>query len=107
MRESKKKCLRTLLDPLSEFNIQNLFFQKPLNLGADIVVHSLTKYVNGHSDVIMGAVVTNDDKLYEKLKFLQNGTNRPKLNHRRTEGAVKRGPLLSKKTEPSGEQRSQ
>lgn len=48
-------------------------FQKPLSLGADIVVHSLTKYCNGHSDVIMGAALTNSDQLNEKLKFLQNG----------------------------------
>ena len=47
--------------------------QKPLALGADIVMHSLTKYCNGHSDVIMGAAVTNSEVHYEKLKFLQNG----------------------------------
>ena len=46
--------------------------QQPLLLGADIVVHSTTKYINGHSDVIGGAVITNDDGLYEELKFLQN-----------------------------------
>src|SRR5512145_826907 len=43
------------------------FFQKPLLLGADIVVHSTTKYINGHSDVIGGAVVLNDNILYEKI----------------------------------------
>ncbi len=48
------------------------FFQKPLKLGADIVMHSTTKYLNGHSDVIGGAVVTNDKELYDKLQFLQN-----------------------------------
>jgi len=48
------------------------FFQKPLNLGADIVVHSTTKYINGHSDVIGGAVIVNDPALYEKIKFYQN-----------------------------------
>ncbi|GAB6028914.1 hypothetical protein CHUAL_004713 [Chamberlinius hualienensis] len=47
-------------------------FQQPLNLGADIVMHSLTKYMNGHSDVVMGAIATNRDDLYEKLKYLQN-----------------------------------
>ncbi|XP_053698123.1 cystathionine gamma-lyase [Sabethes cyaneus] len=50
------------------------YFQRPLDLGADIVMYSLTKYMNGHSDVIMGATVTNDEALYEKLKFLQNAT---------------------------------
>lgn len=46
--------------------------QQPLSLGADIVVHSTTKYINGHSDVIGGGVLTNDDGLFEELKFLQN-----------------------------------
>jgi cystathionine gamma-lyase len=48
------------------------FFQKPLELGADIVMYSLTKYMNGHSDVIMGAAITRRDDLAEKLRFIQN-----------------------------------
>jgi cystathionine gamma-lyase len=48
------------------------YFQKPLELGADVVMHSITKYMNGHSDVVGGALVTNDAELYEKLKFYQN-----------------------------------
>lgn len=48
------------------------YLQQPLNLGADIVVHSTTKYINGHSDVIGGALVLNDAEVYEKLKFYQN-----------------------------------
>lgn len=48
------------------------YFQKPLDLGADLVMHSLTKYMNGHSDVVMGAVATNNEKLYNELKYLQN-----------------------------------
>lgn len=48
------------------------FFQNPLLLGADIVIQSLTKYMNGHSDVVMGAVMLNDDELHARLKFLQN-----------------------------------
>jgi len=48
------------------------YFQKPLNLGADIVVHSTTKYISGHSDIIGGAVVTSDEEIYESLKFYQN-----------------------------------
>ena len=47
-------------------------FQQPLALGADVVVHSATKYLNGHSDVVGGAVLTNDDALAAKLAFLQN-----------------------------------
>jgi cystathionine gamma-lyase len=46
--------------------------QQPLSLGADIVVHSTTKFINGHSDVIGGAVITNDEGLYKELQFLQN-----------------------------------
>lgn len=49
------------------------YLQRPLDLGADIVMYSLTKYMNGHSDVIMGAAIMNDEALYEQLKFLQNG----------------------------------
>ncbi|PIP84160.1 MAG: cystathionine gamma-synthase [Elusimicrobia bacterium CG_4_9_14_3_um_filter_62_55] len=48
--------------------------QQPLEMGADIVAHSTTKYIGGHSDVVGGAVVTNDEEIYEKLKFLQNAT---------------------------------
>jgi cystathionine gamma-lyase len=48
------------------------YFQKPLKLGADLVVHSVTKYMNGHSDVIGGVLATNSDQLYADLKFMQN-----------------------------------
>ncbi len=48
------------------------FLQNPLSLGADIVMHSVTKYLGGHSDVIMGALVMNDDTLYEQLAFILN-----------------------------------
>jgi cystathionine gamma-lyase len=47
-------------------------FQRPLELGADLVVHSMTKYLNGHSDVVGGIIVTARDDLHEKLRFLQN-----------------------------------
>jgi cystathionine beta-lyase/cystathionine gamma-synthase len=46
-------------------------FQQPLALGADVVVHSTTKYIGGHSDMIGGALMTSDDKLFEQLKFVQ------------------------------------
>ncbi|GIV97170.1 MAG: cystathionine gamma-synthase [Herpetosiphonaceae bacterium] len=48
------------------------YFQQPLTLGADLVLHSTTKYLGGHSDVVGGAIVTSNAKLYEQLKFLQN-----------------------------------
>ena len=48
------------------------YFQQPLQLGADIVMHSSTKYLNGHSDSLGGALILNDEELYEKIKFTQN-----------------------------------
>jgi len=48
------------------------YFQRPLELGADIVVHSTTKFLNGHSDMVGGVVVVNDSALADKLGFLQN-----------------------------------
>ncbi|HZX75007.1 MAG TPA: cystathionine gamma-synthase [Cyclobacteriaceae bacterium] len=48
------------------------YLQNPLDLGADIVMHSVTKYLGGHSDVIMGALVVNDEKLYQDLHFIAN-----------------------------------
>lgn len=48
------------------------FLQRPLEHGADLVMHSTTKYLGGHSDVVGGALVTSDQELYDRLKFLQN-----------------------------------
>jgi cystathionine gamma-synthase/cystathionine gamma-lyase len=48
------------------------FFQNPLSFKAHLVVHSTTKYINGHSDVVGGAILTNEEALYERLKFHQN-----------------------------------
>jgi len=48
------------------------YFQKPLDLGADVVMHSITKYINGHSDVVGGFLATNRDDLFASLKFFQN-----------------------------------
>ncbi len=58
------------------FAVDNTFaspyLQNPFLYGADIVMHSVTKYLGGHSDVVMGALVINDDKLYEQLAFIHN-----------------------------------
>lgn len=58
------------------FAVDNTFaspyLQNPMHWGADIVMHSVTKYLGGHSDVIMGALCVNDDKLYEQLAFIHN-----------------------------------
>jgi len=56
-------CDNTFLSP---------YFQRPLDLGADIVVHSTTKYLNGHSDVVGGAIVVKDPPIAERIYFLQN-----------------------------------
>jgi len=56
-------CDNTFLSP---------YFQRPLDLGVDVVVHSTTKYINGHSDVVGGAVVVRDAALAEKIGYLQN-----------------------------------
>lgn len=50
------------------------YLQQPLNLGADIVMHSATKYLGGHSDVVMGALVVKDDALADRLYFIQNAS---------------------------------
>jgi cystathionine gamma-lyase len=48
------------------------YLQNPMDLGADIVMHSVTKYINGHSDVVMGALLYSSDELHERLSFIQN-----------------------------------
>ena len=48
------------------------YFQRPLELGCDVVLHSVTKYLNGHSDLVGGALITSNDALAEQLRFLQN-----------------------------------
>lgn len=48
------------------------YLQNPLDLGADLVLHSVTKFIGGHSDVVMGAVIVKDEKLGERLHFIQN-----------------------------------
>ena len=50
------------------------YLQQPLNLGADIVMHSATKYLAGHSDVVLGSLVVNDQKLANRLSFIQNAS---------------------------------
>jgi cystathionine gamma-lyase len=65
---AKKKNVKVVVDN----TFASPFLQNPLDLGADIVVHSVTKYISGHSDVIMGAICTNDDKIHEELAFIAN-----------------------------------
>ncbi|MCM3716948.1 bifunctional cystathionine gamma-lyase/homocysteine desulfhydrase [Fictibacillus phosphorivorans] len=67
---AKSKDLLFMVD--NTFNTP--YWQNPIELGADIVLHSATKYIGGHSDVVAGLVVVNDDKLGEDLHFVQNST---------------------------------
>lgn len=50
------------------------YFQRPLELGADIVTYSMSKYINGHSDVVMGSSATNNEELYNQLSYFRNTT---------------------------------
>ncbi len=65
---AKAKGVRTVVDN----TFATPFFQRPLEHGIDVVVHSTTKYLNGHSDVVGGAVLTSDEGLHERLRFHQN-----------------------------------
>src|ERR1700742_822681 len=65
---AKKKGAISVVDN----TFMSSYFQKPLNLGADIVMHSVTKYMNGHSDVVGGVLATNNTQLYTDIKFMQN-----------------------------------
>lgn len=65
---AKSSKVKTLVDN----TFMSPYFQNPLDLGADIVLHSMSKYINGHSDVIGGALMLNDKKVHKKLWTLQN-----------------------------------
>ena len=66
--KAKKKGILTCVDN----TFASPYLQNPLDLGADIVLHSATKYIGGHSDAVHGAVVTNSELIAQKLKFIQN-----------------------------------
>ncbi|XP_001601960.1 cystathionine gamma-lyase [Nasonia vitripennis] len=68
----KTKSIRPDIYIVVDNTFVTCYFQRPLELGADIVVYSLTKYMNGHSDVIMGSAITRRDDIGEKLRFTQN-----------------------------------
>ena len=65
---ARRRVIRMVVDN----TFMTPYFQRPLELGADVVLHSVTKYLNGHSDMVGGALVLNDDGLAEQLRFLQN-----------------------------------
>jgi len=65
---AKKNNLLTVCDN----TFMSPYFQNPLDWGIDIVLHSTTKYINGHSDVIGGMIVTNSEKVHERIRYIQN-----------------------------------
>lgn len=67
---AKKNNLRLAVDN----TFASPYLQQPLNFGADIVMHSATKYLAGHSDVVLGSLVVNDDDLHKRLAFIQNAS---------------------------------
>jgi cystathionine beta-lyase/cystathionine gamma-synthase len=67
-RQARERGILTVVDN----TFASPYNQRPLKLGADIVLHSTTKYLGGHSDVVGGAIITSNDEVYERLKFLQN-----------------------------------
>jgi cystathionine gamma-lyase len=77
------------------------FNQRPFELGADIIVHSTTKYMNGHSDVIGGAVITQSDELHEKVAFIQNscGASMPAMDAFLTMRGIKTLPVRMERHE--------
>ena len=65
-------CKKYQLISIVDNTFMSPYFQNPLTLGIDIVLHSSTKYINGHSDVIGGILVTNDEKAHDRLRYIQN-----------------------------------
>jgi cystathionine beta-lyase/cystathionine gamma-synthase len=71
LKKISKICKSNKLIHVVDNTFMTPFFQNPLDLGADIVVHSTTKYLNGHSDSLGGAVITSNKRFAEKIKFFQ------------------------------------
>ena len=69
---SAEICKKHKLISIVDNTFMSPYFQNPLTLGIDVVLHSSTKYINGHSDVIGGIVITNDEKIHESLRYIQN-----------------------------------
>ena len=67
-----KICKKNNLISIVDNTFMSPYFQNPLSFGCDIVLHSQTKYINGHSDVIGGILVTSDDKIHSRLRYTQN-----------------------------------
>lgn len=72
LERAAKICRRNNLISVVDNTFMSPYFQNPLAFGCDIVLHSQTKYINGHSDVISGILITSDEKIYSRLKYVQN-----------------------------------
>ena len=71
---TKVKSIRRNILVCVDNTFASPYLQNPLDLGADLVLHSATKYINGHSDVVLGAVITKKTALGKKLLFIQNAS---------------------------------
>jgi cystathionine beta-lyase/cystathionine gamma-synthase len=71
---ASKVCKKHNLISIVDNTFMSPYFQNPLSLGIDIVLHSSTKYIGGHSDVIGGIIVTSDDNIHKRLRYIQNAT---------------------------------
>jgi cystathionine beta-lyase/cystathionine gamma-synthase len=72
LKGAAKICKKQNLISIVDNTFMSPYFQNPLTLGIDIVLHSSTKYINGHSDVIGGIIITNDEKMHNRLRYIQN-----------------------------------
>lgn len=72
LKAATEICKKNNLISIVDNTFMTPYFQNPLELGIDIVLHSTTKYLNGHCDVVGGILITKDEKLHERLRYLQN-----------------------------------
>ncbi|MCL5028206.1 MAG: PLP-dependent aspartate aminotransferase family protein [Bacteroidetes bacterium] len=72
LKGASEICKKNNLISIVDNTFMSPYFQNPLTLGCDIVLHSSTKYINGHSDVIGGIVITDNEKIHERLRYIQN-----------------------------------
>ncbi|MCU7495854.1 MAG: PLP-dependent transferase [Ignavibacteria bacterium] len=72
IEEAAKVCRRYNLISVVDNTFMSPYFQNPLTFGIDVVIHSSTKYINGHSDVIGGILITNNEDIHKRLRYVQN-----------------------------------
>ncbi|MGE5352239.1 MAG: trans-sulfuration enzyme family protein [Acidobacteriota bacterium] len=72
LAEAAKVCKKHNLISVVDNTFMSPYFQNPLTFGIDIVIHSSTKYINGHSDVIGGILITSNEDIYKRLRYIQN-----------------------------------